>query len=78
MSDQEEFEKAWEDSSIDSHDKDERTKHLEMVIKKINDDYWFMINLIERYSSNKEDTLKDVLERIKFRKPLMEKALTKE
>jgi hypothetical protein len=55
----------------------EAISQLEMVVKKINDDYWFMINLIERYSSNKEDTLKDVLARMKFRKPLLEKSLTK-
>lgn len=44
-----------------------------MVTNKINDDYWFMINLIEKYGSDKESTLKDVLERMKFRKPLLEK-----
>lgn len=54
---------------------EERVKNMEMVIRKINDDYWFMINLIERYSTDKDQALKDVLERMKFRKPLMEKAL---
>lgn len=33
-------------------------------------DYWFMINLIERYSTDKEQALKDCLERMKFRKGL--------
>ncbi len=34
------------------------------------DDYWFMINLLERYSSDKEQAIKDCIERMKFRKPL--------
>lgn len=47
------------------------------IVKKTNDDHWFMINLIERYSSNKEETLKDCLERMKFRKPMYEEFLSK-
>ena len=55
--------------------KSARIKQLEMVVAKINDDHWFMINLIERYASDKNQCLADILERMKFRKPLMEKAL---
>lgn len=55
----------------------QRLSVAEMAIKKANDDHWFMINLIERYSSDKEQALKDVLERLKFRKPLYEKTLAK-
>jgi len=43
---------------------------LLVAVKKTNDDYWFMINLIERYGSDKDQTLKDVLERMKLRKPM--------
>lgn len=52
-----------------------RSERLLMVVNKCNDDYWFMINLIEKYSSDKESALKDVLERMKFRKPMFEQAL---
>jgi gamma-glutamyl:cysteine ligase YbdK (ATP-grasp superfamily) len=45
---------------------------LLVAVKKTNDDYWFMINLIERYGSDKDQTLKDVLERMKLRKPMYE------
>jgi hypothetical protein len=48
-------------------------KALGINIKKIDEDYWFMINLIEKYSSDKGSTLKDVLERLKFRRPLLKK-----
>ena len=47
-----------------------------IVTKKCADDYWFMINLLEKYSSNKEEALNDVLERMKFRLPMF-KALAK-
>jgi hypothetical protein len=55
----------------------ERSEILVEAVKKCNDDHWFMINLIERYSSDKERALKDCLERMKFRKPLYEKTLEK-
>lgn len=50
-------------------------EELKRTVAKINDDYWFMINLIERYSTDKDETLRDVLERMKFRKPMLEKWL---
>lgn len=43
---------------------------LKRRLNKCKDDYWFMINLIERYGSDKDQTLKDCLERMKFRQPL--------
>ncbi len=55
----------------------ERSEVLVEAVKKCNDDHWFMINLIERYSSDKEQALKDCLERMKFRKPFYEKTLEK-
>ncbi|NBX97519.1 hypothetical protein EBQ81_01465 [bacterium] len=55
----------------------ERSEMLFEAVKKCNDDHWFMINLIERYSSDKEQALKDCLERMKFRKPFYEKTLEK-
>ena len=41
----------------------------EMRLNTLKNDYWFIENLIEKYSSNKDETLKDILERVKFRKP---------
>jgi hypothetical protein len=55
----------------------ERSEILFEAVKKCNDDHWFMINLIERYSSDKEQALKDCLERMKFRKTYYEKTLEK-
>jgi c-di-GMP-related signal transduction protein len=43
---------------------------LTIALKTCENDYWFMINLIENYGSNKDETLKDCLERMKFRKPI--------
>jgi len=54
--------------------KDEN-KRMKEVIKCCDSDYWFMINLIEHYSTNKDDALKDCLERMKFRKPMFKTAL---
>lgn len=47
-------------------------RDLKMKVSVANSDYWFMINLIERYGSDKDQTLKDILERMKFRKPMFE------
>jgi len=52
--------------------KNEEIEKLKMKVAVANSDYWFMINLIERYGSDKDQTLKDCLERMKFRKPLFE------
>lgn len=52
---------------------DEKDAEIEKLKTKLNtckNDYWFMINLIEKYGSDKEQTLKDCLERMKFRKPM--------
>jgi hypothetical protein len=52
---------------------DYKQKELDDLKTKLTvckNDYWFMINLIEKYSSNKEEALKDCLERMKFRKGL--------
>jgi len=46
---------------------------MRVTLNTLKNDYWFMINLIERYSSNKEDTLRDVLDRLKFRKNIFKK-----
>lgn len=58
---------------------DNKIKEMEQTINDlktkltcVKNDYWFMINLIERYSSDKDQTLKDCLERMKFRKPLFQ------
>lgn len=35
-------------------------------------DYWFMSNLLEHYSADKDQAIKDCIERMKFRKPLFD------
>lgn len=40
------------------------------VVKTAKNDYWFMINLLEKYSSNQAEGVKDCLDRMKFRKPM--------
>lgn len=40
------------------------------ALKTCKNDYWFMINLIENYGTDKDQTLKDCLERMKFRQPI--------
>ena len=50
-----------------------KQKEIDELRVKLNvckNDYWFMINLIERYSSDKDQVLKDCLDRMKFRKGL--------
>jgi len=56
----------------DRSDLEIEVESLRMKINTIKHDYNFMINLIERYGSDKDQTLKDCLERMKFRKPLFE------
>ena len=43
---------------------------LKMKLKTCENDYWFMTNLLEKYSTDKEQAIKDCIERMKFRKPL--------
>ncbi len=50
---------------------------MNLVITCCKNDYWFMENLIERYGSDKEQVLKDCLERMKFRKPMFESLIKK-
>lgn len=55
-----------------------KVKRYEEVIKCCDNDYWFMINLIEHYSTDKDQALKDCLERMKFRKPMFKTAMESE
>ena len=50
--------------------KDEHIESLEIALKVCKNDYWFMTNLIENYGSDKEKTLTDCVDRMKFRKPI--------
>jgi len=43
---------------------------LMVNLNKCKDDYWFMTNLLEKYSFNKEEAIKDCIYRMNFRKPL--------
>lgn len=45
-------------------------KKLEVNLNACKNDYWFMSNLLEHYSSDKEQGVKDCIERMKFRAPL--------
>lgn len=42
----------------------------EVALRTCKNDYWIMTNLIEKYSSDKDQTLNDCAERMKFRKPV--------
>lgn len=41
----------------------------ELALSTLKNDYWFMTNLLENYSTNKEEAIKDCVERMKFRQP---------
>jgi hypothetical protein len=47
-----------------------RVKQLEVNLTVCKNDYWFMANLLEYYSSDKEQAIKDCIERMKFREPI--------
>lgn len=47
-----------------------RIEELERNLNVLKSDHWFMINLIERYGTDKDQTLKDIHERMLFRQPL--------
>lgn len=56
----------------------QENKDMKEILKCIKNDHWFIINLIERYSSNKDLTLKDILERLIFRQPLFRRVFKDE
>ena len=45
---------------------------LKVALNTAKNDYWFMTNLLERYSTNKDDAIKDCIERMKFRRQMFE------
>lgn len=47
----------------------EENKQLKINLGVCKHDYWFMSNLLERCNGN-EESVKDCIERMKFRKPL--------
>lgn len=49
---------------------EKENEKLKVNLKVCQNDYWFMINLLEKYSSNKEQAIKDCIERMKFRSPI--------
>ncbi len=49
--------------------KEENSK-LRINLNTCKNDYWFMSTLLEKYSSNLEASVKDCIERMKFRAPL--------
>ena len=48
---------------------------LKVALNTCKNDYWFMINLLERYSTDKDQAIKDCLERMKFRQPMFDAAM---
>ena len=58
--------------------RDERIKDLEMRLNTCKNDYWFMTNLLEKYSSDLASGAKDCIERMKFRKGLFNILSSKE
>jgi hypothetical protein len=47
-----------------------RIVSLEVNLSTCKSDYWFMTNLLERYSTNQGEAIKSCIERMKFRRPL--------
>lgn len=43
---------------------------LRMRLNTCKNDYWFMTNLLEKYSTDKQQAIADCIERMKFRKGL--------
>jgi hypothetical protein len=49
---------------------EETVKKLEVNLNVCKNDYWFMANILEHYSSDKEQAIKDCIDRMKFREPI--------
>jgi len=43
---------------------------MEEALNCCKNDYWFMANLLEHYSTDKDQSIKDCIERMNFRKPI--------
>jgi len=52
------------------NDKNKECAELKVKLNTCKNDYWFMTNLLEKYSFNKEEAIKDCIYRMNFRKPL--------
>lgn len=50
--------------------RNDRMEKLEVALNCCKNDYWFMTNLLEKYSTDKDQAIKDCIERMKFRKGL--------
>ena len=50
----------------------EREQKIITALKCCKNDYWFMTNLLEKYSTDKNEVIKNCIERMKFRKPIFE------
>lgn len=59
-------------------EKDKEIQEFKNDLKVFKNDHWFMINLIERYGSDKDQTLIDIHERMVFRQPIFRKHFSKE
>ena len=61
---------AYEQSAQRIAELEAENEKLKINLGTCKNDYWFMINLLEKYSSDKEEAFKACIERMKFRKPL--------
>lgn len=55
---------------IDNMRLKEENKQLRVNLAVCKRDYWFMTNLLERYSTDKDQAISDCIERMKFRNGL--------
>jgi hypothetical protein len=51
-----------------TEEKDAEIAALRVALRACENDYWFMTNLLERYSTNLEESVKDCIYRMNFRK----------
>lgn len=45
---------------------------LKVKLNTCKNDYWFMSNLLEHYSTDKDEAISDCIARMKFRAPMFE------
>ena len=68
----ENYKKIWERDLLERGQEIERLKAkndlLRINLTVCKNDYWFMINLLERYSTDKDQAIADCISRMKFRK----------
>jgi len=69
-----EYQEAVHYNWLDDHNNklEVENEDLKVKLNVVKKDYWFMINLLERYTTNINESVADCLERMKLRKPMFE------